>query len=814
MKWVDLSRFGAQLRVYERDMPLPVPESASCLLVNDPDLFAETANEKSGMASLGFTEVEQGYYTSPSLKFHFSELKKLFPSLSAADYKEFTDEQILIGEKALSEALSLKKDVSGAKDKEKAHEKPSDSPDVHKHEDFGEKIGGARKDFYKHALTVDDLALMSDHEKNTLVIKNNIWPPINYREAVNNGEDPFYLLFQKMIRDSIAPKLETSDTSSLEAYVNSISLIKGWLEKHQVDSDVMSVMKKLCDFALIVVEEQNGYKRILTKKNTVLLGSKFVKKLQLYSEYRNRIKSEEHKIYPDFFRKKLESLIQDSKLEEFYSRYSEEYSRNLMFYREFLSNEEVWKAISPALFNENTQSKDLQGYDDSQNKKEKAKLIARPHLKHLERISEFGERNGKNIIAHDLCERFGFRAVEFGNWLNQDERQTVLNWAYDSFDDLCAVLDIPPKAISFGGNLAIAFGSRGKGGRASAVAHYEPARRVINLTRLSGAGALAHEWCHALDNYFGDWACNASHKENKPHSINNFVQRLDKAGGLPYAQYLREEVEKGQGSVYLFLKASGKAYDYVDTLRKQLFEYLDRLVKEARTIIDQELPSKTAEEKALYVLAGKAPSRGIFNFPSYKNFLAKTVTDYIVFIENKNGGTPFSKCYSDSVKFEQILRSNTAKAISFSEQYLRIKIANDMGIYAVDRLSEKMAEIGWRNMCIGRYSQFKIDAISIDANTRSTPYYAKTLEMFARAGEAFIFDKLHEAGTKNDYLVHSVEGSVQPDSFGCLYPTGTERTEFNSIFEQIIADFKKKFELQYDPDMQSEAFRSVPDMNY
>jgi hypothetical protein len=47
-------------------------------------------------------------------------------------------------------------------------------------------------------------------------------------------------------------------------------------------------------------------------------------------------------------------------------------------------------------------------------------------------------------------------------------------------------------------NLAIAFGSRGKG---AALAHYEPSRKVINLTKLRGAGCLAHELGHAIDNY-------------------------------------------------------------------------------------------------------------------------------------------------------------------------------------------------------------------------------------------------------------------------------------------------------------------------
>ena len=48
--------------------------------------------------------------------------------------------------------------------------------------------------------------------------------------------------------------------------------------------------------------------------------------------------------------------------------------------------------------------------------------------------------------------------------------------------------------------LAVAFGSRGK---ANALAHFESGRYVFNLSRLKGAGSLAHEWFHALDNFVG-----------------------------------------------------------------------------------------------------------------------------------------------------------------------------------------------------------------------------------------------------------------------------------------------------------------------
>ena len=115
--------------------------------------------------------------------------------------------------------------------------------------------------------------------------------------------------------------------------------------------------------------------------------------------------------------------------------------------------------------------------------------------------SRIGEdyRNGKNVDAEDFMNTFGFRGVQFGNWTNQEDRQMALNQAYDALMDLANVIGVSPQAISLNGELGIAFGSRGSG---NANAHYEPNNVVINLTKTRGAGSLAHEWWHALDNYF------------------------------------------------------------------------------------------------------------------------------------------------------------------------------------------------------------------------------------------------------------------------------------------------------------------------
>lgn len=119
-----------------------------------------------------------------------------------------------------------------------------------------------------------------------------------------------------------------------------------------------------------------------------------------------------------------------------------------------------------------------------------------PQLTHIRRVGE-DYRDGIDTGESEyLKDGLSFRGVEFGNWENQNDRQTNLNMAYESFKDMTKVLNISEKDASLNGKLALAFGARGHG---SALAHFEPDRNVINLTRMNGAGALGHELGHALD---------------------------------------------------------------------------------------------------------------------------------------------------------------------------------------------------------------------------------------------------------------------------------------------------------------------------
>lgn len=131
-------------------------------------------------------------------------------------------------------------------------------------------------------------------------------------------------------------------------------------------------------------------------------------------------------------------------------------------------------------------------------KKERKEKFVPEQLKNLERIGP-DWRKGRNTDADDWQGFLKFSAGEFGHWLNQNDRQTNLNMAFDALMDMAYVLNVTPESMSMCGRLAIAFGSRGI---AHTFAHYEPRREVVALTKLRGAGSLAHEMFHAIDNIY------------------------------------------------------------------------------------------------------------------------------------------------------------------------------------------------------------------------------------------------------------------------------------------------------------------------
>jgi len=112
-------------------------------------------------------------------------------------------------------------------------------------------------------------------------------------------------------------------------------------------------------------------------------------------------------------------------------------------------------------------------------------------------INRVGGRDISGADPAALAKDFGFKNVQFGNWVTEDDADTHLRGAHGALFDLADILGVDPKVVGLNGRLSLGIGARGSG---KARAHYEPGKQIINITKIAGGGSLAHEWSHALDN--------------------------------------------------------------------------------------------------------------------------------------------------------------------------------------------------------------------------------------------------------------------------------------------------------------------------
>ena len=116
------------------------------------------------------------------------------------------------------------------------------------HEDFGEKIGGVRKDLWKErGLLPDDLKGMNSREADTYVKKNNIWKKPDYQAMIDGGMPVDVAFFIKTVRDSLPVSpvyVWSDDTSELrtqrqEQYIDTVREIQSVMEDVKTKADAI-----------------------------------------------------------------------------------------------------------------------------------------------------------------------------------------------------------------------------------------------------------------------------------------------------------------------------------------------------------------------------------------------------------------------------------------------------------------------------------------------------------------------------------------------------------------------------------------------
>lgn len=609
-----------------------------------------------------------------------------------------------------------------------------------RHEDAGEKIGGARKDYHRRAMTTDDLEGMNDFERKSLVVKKNVWPPLDYEAMRDAGVEPSAAVAIKYLKDSIAVAPDRHHSASESPEVDYVEALRVVREKMQ-DVKTMDQFKQAC-FDL--------YKAGAGDSNYIYGGSAM--QVQLGNDACELL-ADARATYGMGANERTEPYVPRKVQREIRKRVRE-------------GAEWSW-LIKPK------REKSEADKDADSERSEKERELHRPHLDKVERIGGQDWRAGRDVVAQDLMDQFGFRAVEFGNWLPQDERQAVLNMAFDSLCDLATALDIPPKGVSLGGQLAVAFGSRGRGGKNAALAHFEPARFVINLTRLKGAGTLAHEWFHGLDFSFGDRAQFATATpvprfDNDP--LRPLVAAMFKRPAKP-----EEVIEKAKGDAEKGCEyAGGWCYQQTTDVRQQVKETLGACFERARAVLFEEAVAKLAELRDKDASTGKHTGvhpHGIAAFDTrlrLREQIAQAVSD---------------KC-EDRRAFNKVkpkVEGNLQWMVENMARWITVEAALEVGYDLGERFygGANAVETG-----------FLKAAKALDEK-RSSPYWATDIELFARAGAQYVHYELAERGIRSDYLVYGAETDRYKDhEIGNPNPPEEDRIAFRQHFAAVIDDFR------------------------
>lgn len=415
-------------------------------------------------------------------------------------------------------------------------------------------------------------------------------------------------------------------------------------------------------------------------------------------------------------------------------------------------------------------------------------------LKLPDKVVRTGKERRQGDVTPDQFQNvFGFRGVEFGNWNNQAERQDVMNHAFDGLLDLADVLGVPPQALSLNGNLALAFGARGQG-LSGARAHYEPSYGVINLTKMSGAGTLAHEWFHGFDHYLrlkdaskdgeritnksGDKVLVGSGARGRDFATHGFLLRNSQLRD-ELKTAMRSLVETMYRKAEKYVQDTEKAEKWLSSARNSLRQNLER--------IRSDLASE--RDKTYYKRHNKpATPEQLAEFDALAEGLLNGSDLRATWVDDPKSKRQYAKGRHSNDTLERlsaILKKVRGRnGFTSNNKGTLDRLRQTMRVYAerIDTLNEAKAKSTKTRKVPTSYA---MDAKSIDQG-RATDYWTTYHEMAARAFSAYVEDKIDAQGYRSDFLSFGSDNKYYIFDGIRPFPAGREREAINAKFDELF----------------------------
>ena len=279
----------------------------------------------------------------------------------------------------------------------------------------------------------------------------------------------------------------------------------------------------------------------------------------------------------------------------------------------------------------------------------------------------------------------------------------------------------------------------GARGAGQASAHYEPLKEVINITKWRGGGSIAHEWGHFLDNILGS----------------------------------KDEAAKNTGfaSDEISLRSEQKLVP--ESIRAEYLNVMKTIHQgdgTPQTIVTPVAVSPSSPSKNQYTVVKQAIEAMVpkgSGADAAKKLDVKKVYDKTVELLKKQG-------------YEH----------SLSDRNTMIKVATHIAKETNQDLTIDVEQTI-------RGTKFSHDAKILGA------YWKRPHELFARAFESYIQDKMHNKGMENTYLVSGTKSADtkytkitagMPVDYN-PYPTGKDRIVINAAMDKLMTAVRQNKQL-------------------
>jgi hypothetical protein len=703
-------------------------------------------------------------------------------------------------------SLDIENSITPLDDKVKSDKATSGTEDV------GENLWYNRRNRTGRGIAWDDVKGLNDTLRVKEVTKSKVWPRPDYDQLIADGMNPFFARIVKMAYDGIAQNPSGSSDTDLQRYISVVGRVKDavfeWAKDNSANKEFMdkvvasfkahvpgqvtsitSMLDGSMNFSDALLKrlwpgemEQPRYGRFSRGSEALedvksIGGNRALQALQPSNKDIRKALDDLSKGWPA----KQEAwqrqgyAVHDSEtfpVQKVY-RYTDDGKVEGWNYQGgsfYTSQEEARKSLTDkgAFLLTGKSGRIVGGFatrvDAESAAREKVKREGRGdkevrgmNVSDSERIGPPRRNADEDISSQRLMDTFGFRGVNFGRkgYINDAARQEYLNHAYDALQDLAETLGIPAKALSMNGELGIAFGAQGRGG--TAAAHFVPGVNEINLTRNAGAGTLAHEWAHALDHYFGVQAGLA--KEEHPY----LSERGDKSA-TTFTGDIRPEIVQAYNAVVAAMSTRPMTENEWKLRQQGAKEKSRKLTQNWLNHARKMLESSVTEVKEQRLAEFDELAKRILDGDLGKGY---------VDTGNRQAYRPTIAALRNLFKDAtgRILDKETSVAIQSWSHGLGV--ASE----AAGAVPEHLPQVG---------TDYRKESQSADKQKKGKPYWSTRREMFARAFELFVNDRLMEQNFKNTFLTDADLRNTHP------YPRNAERDTINKAFGVLVDTIETK----------------------